>query len=128
MRLSANAIRLVEGVNFAHLATLRKDGSPHVTPVWIDREGDVILVNTAEGRVKWHNVKRDPRVSISIINQKDPYEMLMIHGRVTEITNAGADAHIDKMAKKYLGKDGYPNRRPGERRALLKIQADHIVD
>lgn len=126
--MSANAVRLVEGVNFAHLATVRRDGSPHVTPVWIDRDGDLILVNTAEGRVKWYNVKRDARVSLSIINQKDPYEMLMVHGRVTEMTNVGADEHIDKMAKKYLGKERYPNRRPGERRVLLRIQADHIVD
>lgn len=125
--LSENARALIEGQNFGHLATLMPDGSPQVSPVWVDHDGTHVLVNTAEGRVKLRNVRRDPRVAISIANQQNPYQMVTIRGRVAEITHEGADAHIDKMAKKYLGQDTYPFRRPGERRVILKIAPEHIA-
>ncbi len=106
---------------FANLATLMPDGRPQVTPVWIDYDGSRVLVNTAKGRVKDRNMRRDPRVSLSISDPDDPYRYLEVRGQVSEVTENGADAHIDKMAKKYLGKDKYPFRQPGEVRVLFKI-------
>lgn len=90
-------------------------------------EDGYILVNTAEGRQKPRNVRRDPRVAISVADQRSPYRHVTIRGRVVEVTHEGAEAHIDRMAKKYLGKDVYPWRRPGERRVLLKIEPEHIA-
>jgi PPOX class probable F420-dependent enzyme len=111
---------------FASLATLMPDGSPQVTPVWVDLEGDLVLVNTARGRQKDKNMRRDPRVAMAIIDPENPYRYLEIRGRVAEITEEGADAHIDKMAKKYLGADKYPYRQPSETRVVFKIQAERV--
>jgi PPOX class probable F420-dependent enzyme len=124
--LSDGVKKLFQEPNFAHLATLMQDGSPQVTPVWVDLDGDRILVNTAEGRVKPRNVRGDPRVSISIINQQNPYSHAAVRGRVVAITHEGADAHIDKLAKKYLGQDTYPFRQPGEQRVIFVIEAEHV--
>lgn len=112
---------------FASLATLMPDGSPQVTPVWVDLEGDKVLINTAKGRQKDRNLRRDPRVSLAIIDPENPYRYLEIRGKVAEITEDGADAHIDKMAKKYLGADKYPYRQSGETRVLYKIQPEHTT-
>ncbi len=109
---------------FASLATLMPDGRPQVTPVWCDYDGQYILVNSAKGRQKDRNMKRDPRVSLAIIDPQNPYRYLEIRGRVVEITEAGASDHIDQMAKKYLEMDRYPNRQPGEVRVLYKVEAD----
>ena len=125
--LSELAKRLIDGKNFAFLATITKDGAPQVTPVWIDREGDIIRVNTAVGRAKQRNTKRDPRVSIALVDWSNPYTRVMIVGRVVEQTTEGADEHIDSLAKKYLGVDKYPWRR-GEKRVILKIAAEKIVE
>lgn len=125
-KLPEPAAQLIEGKNFAHLATLMNDGSPQVTPVWVDREGDLVVVNTAEGRVKSKNITRDPRVALSIQDSANPYHMALIRGRVVKRTNEGADEHIDKLAKKYLGKDKYPWRRPSEKRMILKISPDRV--
>jgi len=125
-KLDAKAIRLVDGKNFAFLGTIMPDGAPHVAPVWIDREGDTILVNTAVGRVKQRNVARDPRVAISIGDQNNMYDKIVIRGRVASQTLEGADAHIDKLAKKYVGKDRYPSRQPGEKRIILRIEPTHL--
>ena len=102
------------------------DGAPHVAPVWIDREGDTILVNTAVGRVKQRNVARDPRVAISIGDQNNMYDKVVIRGRVASQTLEGADAHIDKLAKKYIGEDRYPSRQPGEKRIILRIEPTRL--
>lgn len=107
---------------FAHLATSMPNGSPQVTPVWIDYDGEYLLVNTAKGRQKYRNVLKDPRVAISVLDPDDPYRYLQVRGEVVEVTEDGADDHIDKMAQKYLGKEKYPNRRPGEVRVLFKIR------
>lgn len=112
---------------FASLATLMPDGRPQVTPVWCDLEGDQVLFNSAKGRQKDRNVRRDPRVSLAIIDPDNPYRYLEIRGRVAEITEDGADAHIDKLAKKYLGADKYPYRQPGEVRVIYKIQPEHTT-
>lgn len=111
---------------FAHLATLMPDGSPQVTPVWVDFDGIFVLVNSAKGRQKDLNMKRDGRVAISILDPDDPYRYLQVRGHVVEITDQGADAHIDKMAKKYLGKDIYPNRTPGMVRLIYKIKPEKV--
>ena len=117
---------LFEKQAFAHLATLMPDGSPQVTPVWVDFDGTFVLVNIAKGRQKDLNMKRDGRVALSIQDPDDPYRYLQVRGHVVEITDQGADAHIDKMAKKYLGKDVYPNRTPGMVRLIYKIKPEKV--
>lgn len=111
---------------FAHLATLMPDGSPQVTPVWWDFDGTHIRINTARGRVKDRNMRRDARVTLTAIDPDNPYRYLQVRGRVVEITETGADAHIDALAKKYLGKDRYPFRRPGEVRVVYRIEPDRV--
>jgi PPOX class probable F420-dependent enzyme len=110
---------------FASLATLMPDGQPQVTPVWIDADNGHLLVNTAKGRQKHRNVQRDPRVAVTLVDPDNPYRYVEIRGRVVEMTENGATEHIDKMARKYLGKDKYPFAQPGEQRILLKIQPEH---
>lgn len=109
---------------FANLATLMPDGKPQVTPVWCDFDGKHVLVNSAKGRVKDRNMRRDPRVSLALIDPDNPYRYLQLQGRVVEITETGADQHIDRLAKKYLGVDKYPHRQPGEVRVIYKIEPD----
>lgn len=113
---------LIEGKNFAHLATVMRDGSPQVSPVWIALRGDNILINTAEGRLKTRNMRRDPRVAISIAGQDNAYQRVSIRGRVIEMTHEGADADIDMLAKKYVGADSYPGRTPSEQRVTVIIE------
>ena len=102
-----------------------KDGSPQVTPVWVDREGDKVVINSAAGRVKDKNLKRDKRVALSIVDPANPYRMLSIRGEVVEITTEGAEEHIDALAKKYMGVDTYPGP-PEEERVILKIQVEAV--
>ena len=109
---------------FGMLGTLMPDGHPQVTPVWCDLADGYVLVNSARGRQKDRNLRRDPRVTITIVDPENWYRYLEIRGRVVEITERGADDHIDKQAKKYLGVDKYPYRRPGEVRVLYKIQPE----
>lgn len=112
---------------FAHLATLMPDGQPQVTPVWVDYDGAYLLVNSARGRQKDRNMRRDSRVSVELQDPDNPYRYLEVRGRAVDITENGADAHIDKLAKKYLGVDTYPNRRPGEVRVIYKIEPEHTT-
>src|SRR5437899_3480027 len=100
---------------FASLGTLMPDGSPQVTPVWCDFDGEYVIFNSAKGRQKDRNVRRDPRVALAIMDPENPYRYLEIRGHVVEITEQGADTHIDKMAKKYLGVDKYPYNRKSTR-------------
>lgn len=111
---------------FAHLATLNADGSPQVTPIWCDYDGTHILVNSAKERVKDKNMRRNRKVALDLLDPDNPYRHLAVRGEVVEITEQGADAHIDKMAKKYLGKDRYPFRQPGEIRVLYKIRPERV--
>jgi PPOX class probable F420-dependent enzyme len=106
---------------FAHLATINGDGTPQVTPVWVDFDGTHIRFNTARGRVKERNLRRTPQVALAILDPDNPYRYLRVSGRVVEITEQGAEAHIDALAKKYLGQDRYPFRKAGEVRMLCKI-------
>lgn len=117
---------LFSKVAFAHLATLMPDGSPQVTPVWCDFDGTHVRVNSAKGRVKDKNMRRDKRVALSVQDPENPYRYLAMRGEVVEITEEGADAHIDSLAKKYLGKDKYPFRGPGEVRVIYKIRPVNV--
>ena len=121
-----NIVKLFDGKNFAFLATVKKDGSPQVTPTWIDRENNIILINTAKGRLKHKNVTRDPRVSISLVDDQNPYSMVTIRGRVIEQISESANKHIDKLARKYLNTDKYPSHSPGVKRVILKIKPEKI--
>lgn len=107
---------------FAHLATTMPDGTPQVTPVWVDYTNGRVRVNSARGRTKVRNMKEGSAVALSIVDPDNPYRGLQIRGRVTLVTEEGADRHIDSLAKKYLGKDTYPFRQPGEVRVLYEIE------
>jgi len=111
---------------FAHLGTIMSDGSPQVTPVWVDYDGKHVRFNSALGRVKDRNVRRDPRVSLSILDPENPYRYLAIRGRVVEITQEGADEHINSLSQKYLGRAVYPYREPGEVRVLYRIAPEKV--
>jgi PPOX class probable F420-dependent enzyme len=126
--LSERARRIIEAPNFASLATLMPDGSPHVSTIWIDHDGDDVLFNTAEGRVKTANIRRDPRVAISVFERSDADEQVVIRGTIVEITRDGADEHIDKLAKKYLGVDDYPWRNPELPRLLVRVRPNRVSD
>ena len=106
---------------FASLATVMPDGTAQVTPVWVDYEGGRVIVNSARGRRKDKNMKVGASVALAIVDPDNPYRYLQVRGRVSEVTEQGADAHIDRMAKKYLGQDKYPFRQPGEVRVIYKI-------
>jgi PPOX class probable F420-dependent enzyme len=125
-QISQGVKKLFEEANVGHLATVMPDGSPQVTPVWVDFDGEHILVNTAEGRQKPRNIRRDPRVAISVTREGSPFTYAQVRGRVVEITNEGAEEHIDRLAKKYLGRDRYAWRQPGERRVIFKIAPEHV--
>lgn len=112
---------------FAHLVTLMPGGQPQVTPVWVDYDGRYVLINTAEGRQKDKNMQRDRRVALSILDPDNPYKYLEVRGHIAERSSEGADAHIDAMAKKYLDKEKYPFRQPGERRVIYKIEPEHVT-
>ena len=111
---------------FAQLATVNADGSPQVTPVWVDYDGTHVIVNTARGRVKTKNLEHNPRVALAISDPENPYRYLGIQGRVVEMTEQGADAHIDKMTKKYINQETYPYRRPGEVRVMVRIAPEKV--
>lgn len=112
---------------FANLATLMPDGRPQVTPVWFEFDGSHLVINSAKGRQKDRNMRRNPAVSLSIQDPDDPYRYLEVRGRVVEITEEGADDHIDKLAKKYLDADSYPYRKQDEVRVIYKIEPEHTT-
>jgi PPOX class probable F420-dependent enzyme len=114
--------QLLREPSYGQIATLMPDGSPHVTQVWLDTDGTYVIVNTVATHQKVRNVRRDPRVAINVHDPSKPFRVANVRGRVVEITSDGADQHIDQLARKYLGADTYPFRRPGQRRVVLKIQ------
>ena len=117
---------LLQGKNFCHVATLRADGSVHGVPVWVDVEDDQPVLNTARGRVWQRTLERDPRVTLTVQNMENPYEYVEIRGRAVAPSADGADEHIDAMAKKYMDKDEYPLRQPGEERVIIRVEPDHV--
>jgi PPOX class probable F420-dependent enzyme len=126
-KLSENQAELFRGKNWGTVVTLREDGSPHSTPVWVDTDGENVIFNTSVGRAKERHLRRDPRVAVTVLpaeNQQSGY--VTVNG-TAEITEAGAVDHIDKLAKKYLGKDEYPWRSPEEQRVKVRITPEHIT-
>ena len=111
---------------FASLATRMPNDDVQVTPVWVDVENGTVIFNSARGRVKDNNVRRDPRVTLTLMDPDNPYRYLEIRGRVVDITEKGAAQHIDKLAKKYLGVDKYPYAKPGEVRVLYRVKPEHV--
>jgi PPOX class probable F420-dependent enzyme len=111
---------------FAGLATVMPDGSPQVTPVWFDYQDGIVRVNTAKGRVKARNMQVGAPVALAIIDPDDPYRYVQVRGRVRRVAEEGANAHIDTLAKKYLGKDKYPFARPGEVRLTIEIEPTSV--
>ena len=126
-RIPQQGREILRKQSFANLATLMPDGAPQVTPVWVDVDEDDILINTAEGRLKARNMREDPRVALSVPDPDDPYRALIVRGRVVEMTDEGADEHIDALAKKYLGEDRYPFRQPGEERVKVRIEPEQAT-
>jgi PPOX class probable F420-dependent enzyme len=126
VKVEGRAEELLKGRNFAHTATLRPDGSVEVAPVWVDVRDGKVVVNTVEGRAWPRHLERDPRITLEVQNMENPYEYAEIRGRVAERTTEGADEHIDYLAKKYLGTDTYPHRRPGERRVIIRVEPEHV--
>ncbi len=116
--------RLLQGRNLAFISTLSKDGSPHITPMWADMEGDVILINTFENSAKSKNIQKDPRIAISVVENNNPYNMVSIKGTVIDQTTEGADEHLKKLAKRYLGIGKYYYREPNRKRVILKIKPE----
>jgi PPOX class probable F420-dependent enzyme len=125
--LSPKARDLIARPVLASLATLNPDGSPQITPLWVDLDGDDVVFNTARGRKKARNLERDPRVAVTVIDPDDQYNVVAFRGTVVDVTTDGADAHIDSLAKKYLGVDSYPMRREGEVRIRVTVRTDHIA-
>lgn len=125
--LSPAAAALLREPVVANLATVAPDGSPHVTPVWIDVDGDDVVINTAEGRVKTRNLRRSAKVAVSVVDPADPYRVVAFQGTVADVTTDGADQHIDQLARKYLGVDTYPMRQPGEVRVKVRIRPDRVL-
>jgi len=127
--LSDQARRLVDAPNIAFLATLDAEGAPHVSPVWIDRDGDTIRVNTVVGHLKDRNMRRDGRVAVSLVDRGDPFERASIRARVAEIVEGDeADRHLDLLSRKYTGHEVYPWRSPGERRVLYRLEPVRVAD
>ncbi|MFL5627881.1 MAG: PPOX class F420-dependent oxidoreductase [Ktedonobacteraceae bacterium] len=126
-RIPDNALDLFQKPVLANIATVMPDGTPHVTPVWVDFDGSHILVNTVKGRRKVVNMQERPKVGLDMVDNENPFHWLSVRGRVVEITEAGANEQIDKLAKKYIGQDRYPFHQPGETRVICKIQPDRVA-
>ena len=114
--------------NLAFIATLSKDGSPHVTPVWTEMVDDLILINTFETSAKNNHITNDKRVALSVVEQNNPFNMVSIKGKVIEQTTEGADEHLKRLAKKYLGIGKYYYRKPNHKRIIIKIQPEKIME
>ncbi len=126
-QIPEKALDLFQKPVLAHLATIMPDGTPQVTPVWVDFDGTHVLINTSKGRRKTLNMEKQPKVGLDIVDNENPFHWLSVRGHIAEITEQGADAHIDKMAKKYIGVDTYPNRQPDDIRVICKIVPDRVI-
>jgi len=116
---------MLENKAYGHVVTFNAHGNPELTMVWMDVEGDELLFNTAEGRRKADNIRRNPRVIVSVQDRNNPQAYAVFHGKA-RIIDAGADQHIDKLAKRFLGADKYPYRQPAEKRVIVRIGVDRI--
>ena len=111
--------------NYGVVTTLRNDGSPHMTVVWLDWDGEHVVFNTAEGRVKPRNIRRNPTVGVFVMNPEDPYRWISVTG-TAEMTHDGAAEHIDQLAKKYFGRDSY-GLKPGEQRIIVRVRPERVT-
>ena len=127
VKLTDKQKQLLLDKNIGSLATLTVDGSPQVTPVWVDWDGEYVLVNTLRSRAKSRQIERDPRVELAVFSSENPYQHVRIAGRA-ELVEAGAEENIDKLAQKYVGEDSYPWRAPGDRRVIVRIQPERVAD
>lgn len=129
-QLSPGAVKLLQEPQLAHFVTIMPDGSPQVTPVWVDvaDDGSTIMINSAEGRQKTKNTQRDAEVAVSVADKNDDYRWVSVRGIVVDRVHEGAPEHIDKMAKKYLGQDKYPWHKPNEQRVIIVIKPHHVVE
>ena len=125
IKLPESARKVLQDKAYGHVVTYGPGGRTQMTMVWVDAEGDEVLFNTAEGRAKTQNLRKDPRILISVQDRHDPQAYMVVHGKAT-LTEAGADAHIDKLAKRFLGVDKYPYRQPGEKRVMVHVAVDRI--
>ena len=117
--------KILQDKAYGHVVTFNAEGKPQLTMVWVDGEGDEVLFNTADGRLKPKNLRRDPRVIISVQDHNDPQSYMVFHGNAS-VTESGADEHIDTLARRFLGVDKYPFRQPGEKRLLVRVKVDRI--
>ena len=125
--LTEKQAHLLLDKNVGSLATVNADGSPHVTPVWVDWDGENVLVNTLRDRVKARNMARDPRVELHVFNLQDPLQYVRIRGRA-DLVEDGAEEHIDRLSQKYVGEDIYPWRAPGDTRVIARIKPERVSD
>ncbi|MBX5468655.1 MAG: PPOX class F420-dependent oxidoreductase [Thermoleophilaceae bacterium] len=125
-KIAGRARELIEGKNFAAVASLSGDGTPHVVVTWVDTDGEHVLLNTAAGRTWPTNLERDPRVTVTVVNMDNPYEYVQVRGRVAERTEAGARDHIDKLSEKYTGNPNYPGP-PDETRVIFKVVPERVI-
>lgn len=127
VKLSEKQKALVDAKNFAHVATLNEDGSPQNSPVWVEMDGDDVLINSETTRLKVRNLRRDPRVSLSVLNMENPYQYVEIRGRVKEVTPTGGFEGIDRLSAKYVGQPNYQGNRPGDVRVVIRIEPLHVT-
>jgi PPOX class probable F420-dependent enzyme len=124
--ISPGFLKLLREPAFCQLATLMPDGSPQITQVWVETDGEHILINTIEGSQKEKNVHRDPRVAVNVVDPTNAWRIAMVRGRVVEVTTEGAVRQIDRLAKKYLDEETYPFHRPDRVRTTIKIEPEKI--
>ena len=125
--LTEGAKQLLREPVLAHIATIDAEGRPNISPVWVDVDGDDVLFNTAEGRVKARNLHSNPNVAVSVVDPHDPHRVVALRGAVTEMTHEGADEHIDFLAKKYLGVEEFEDRTEGQQRVKIRIRPERIA-
>ena len=125
-KLTEKQAELFRGKNWGTVVTLREDGSPHATPVWIDTDGENVVFNTAIGRAKERHLRRDPRVAVTVLPAADQQSGYVSVTGTAEISEEGAVDHINRMAKKYLGQDTYPYLQPDERRVVVTVKPDKV--
>jgi PPOX class probable F420-dependent enzyme len=125
-KLTEAAKRLLDGRNFACVATIMPDGSPQVAPVWVERDGETVVVNATVSRQRTRNLKRDPRVALCVFDMADPYTMVMVRGRAVEVTQTGAEDHIDKLSEKYTGHK-YRYHRADDPRVIIRIRPRRVT-
>jgi PPOX class probable F420-dependent enzyme len=126
VKLTEQQAQLFLDKNFGAVATIREDGTPHVTPVWVDYDGERVVFNTATGRAKWRHMLRDPRVTIEVYAQEDPYEYVTVTGIVELEESEDANRHIDKLSEKYTGNPEFQSHRPGEHRVIVRITPERV--